>query len=109
MPTRATVAERDMRYARLRKAMAKDNVDVLLIAGKGHGGTELSCPRAAARDDVSARGLPITGPIGMGARVRQQALQQSAARSAGRLPVPSRKESRVIGPGWPNRTDRAGK
>ena len=28
-----------MRYARLRKAMAKDNVDVLLIAGKGHGWT----------------------------------------------------------------------
>ena len=39
MPTRATLAERDMRYARLREAMAKENVDVLLIAGKGHGWT----------------------------------------------------------------------
>ncbi len=39
MGTQATLAERDMRFSRLREAMKKDDLDVLLVAGKGHGWT----------------------------------------------------------------------
>jgi Xaa-Pro aminopeptidase len=36
MPTSATLAERDLRYGRLRAAMAAAGLDALLVAGKGH-------------------------------------------------------------------------
>ena len=36
MPTQATLNERDERYARLRAAMEADNLDAILVAGKGH-------------------------------------------------------------------------
>lgn len=36
MLTRATLAERDQRYQRLRAAMAAEGLDALLVAGKGH-------------------------------------------------------------------------
>jgi Xaa-Pro aminopeptidase len=36
MTTDATLAERDARFARLRSAMAEDNLDALVVAGKGH-------------------------------------------------------------------------
>lgn len=36
MTTRATLAERDVRYGRLRVAMAQAGLDALLVAGKGH-------------------------------------------------------------------------
>lgn len=36
MPTEATLAERDLRYARLRQAMEQQQLDALIVAGKGH-------------------------------------------------------------------------
>jgi Xaa-Pro aminopeptidase len=36
MGTKADLTERDMRYRRLREAMAADKLDALLLAGKGH-------------------------------------------------------------------------
>jgi len=36
MTTRATLAERDLRYQRLRAAMAVAGLDAMLVAGKGH-------------------------------------------------------------------------
>lgn len=36
MGTKADLAERDMRFGRLRDAMARENLDALLVAGKGH-------------------------------------------------------------------------
>ncbi len=39
MGTKATLAERDQRFHRLRQAMRKEGFDALLIAGKGHGWT----------------------------------------------------------------------
>jgi len=39
MGTKATLEERDRRFQRIRKEMDKENLDVLLISGKGHGWT----------------------------------------------------------------------
>ena len=39
MGTQPTLAERDLRFKRLRQAMEQANLDLLLIAGKGHGWT----------------------------------------------------------------------
>ncbi|MFN8471850.1 MAG: M24 family metallopeptidase [Anaerolineae bacterium] len=36
MGTQATLAERDMRYSKIRQAMADQGLDALLVAGKGH-------------------------------------------------------------------------
>ncbi len=36
MATQATLAERDLRFARLRQAMEQQQLDALLVAGKGH-------------------------------------------------------------------------